>query len=77
MKTEIIQLIADAANRGQNDFDEEARLVDDLYLEDIDLVHLKLEVEDLIEQPIDDEAWLNCRTVQDIITLVGDTIATH
>ncbi|MEM6503923.1 MAG: acyl carrier protein [Planctomycetota bacterium] len=77
MKDAIIKLIAQVANRGQNDFDVEAHLVDDLYLSEVDLLELLLAIEQEIEKQISDEAWMSCVTVQDVITLTGRMLATH
>ncbi|MEM6257997.1 MAG: acyl carrier protein [Planctomycetota bacterium] len=77
MKDAIIKLIAEVANRGQNDFDVETRLIDELYLSDLDRLELLFAVEEEINRKIDDEAWLCCETVQDVITLAGSMLATH
>jgi acyl carrier protein len=77
MKQEVIRLIAREANRGQNDFDDNASLEDDLGLEDLDLLSLQLAIEDELEVTLDDKPWSRCKTVQDVIDLVGHQLATH
>lgn len=77
MRDEIIRLIAEVANRGQSDFDDEASLRDHLHLDDLGLLELQLLVEDLVETKIEDDKWTECETVLDVITLAGSSIATH
>lgn len=77
MKNKIIKVIAEAANVAASCITPQDRLEEDLGLDSISLVELQMQVEDAIDDQIEDEVWLACRTVQDVIDLASQQIATH
>ncbi len=77
MKNQIIQLIAQEANRSATDFTSENTLTDDLMLGELELLSLQLAIEDDLDITLNDDAWSRCKTVQDVIDLVGHQLATH
>lgn len=77
MKNQILHLIALEANISSYDLVLDNTLEDDLLIDSLGLMSLQLAIEDELDITIDDEKWLRCRTVQDVITLAGSQLATH
>ena len=77
MKTEILQLIAAEANISSADIVLDNTLEDDLMLDSLSMLSLQMGIEDKLDIKLKDDEWLRCRTVQDVITLAGEQLATH
>ncbi|MEO0475290.1 MAG: acyl carrier protein [Planctomycetota bacterium] len=77
MRNEVIQLFAEEVGCSPSQVQPDNTLEEDLGLDAIKLAALQLSIESEIGKDIDDYQWLECRTIQDIITLAGSQLATH